>query len=131
MMPRRTHAAKSIFRAARDNPIRRQHCGACPAQRCVQRMRVHRRIGIQLHPTLARRGLFNGIKIARVVYALQLLTRGFGRVGTLQVIHCAGGDQLIFNHRQALRALGVMRTHIVPLTVFVGNKQGGHGEGFR
>ena len=128
VMPRRTHGAKGVFGFAGHHLVGGEHARARRAQGGIQRVRVHGRVGIEMHDAKARRRGLNGIEITRLVHALQLLARGFGRFALLHVVDEPRGNQLIVNRRQPRRAFGVMRAHVVQQAIAVGNESGSHAE---
>ena len=54
-MTRRSHAAESILQAAVEHPVGRHHRGAGRPMGRLQRMGVHRRIGVQVDQPLGGR----------------------------------------------------------------------------
>ena len=80
------HSAKSIDRPARHDFIHRQQTGARGAQRRAQAVRIHRRVGIELHIAFAGSVLENQIYIRSLVHTLQVFRLGQRRLQALEFL---------------------------------------------
>ena len=72
-----------------------------------------------MHRTGIRRDRFDVVDVRRSMYAGKLCAAGGGRLVLAQQPEQARGDQLVFDGAQPLRALRVVRPHVVKLALRV------------
>ncbi len=117
MVPRRTHRAKRIGDLTIGHAVGRVDHRTCRAQRRIQRVRVHRRIGIERPITLRRYARLQACNVIGAVRALQRLSRRQRRIEMLQMRRDARRDQMIRNCGEPLGAFRVPRSHLVLRTI--------------
>src|SRR5947199_315353 len=83
--------------------------GAGSAQRRMQRVRVHRRVRVEVDRAAARGGLADRLHIFTRMHALELLVGRERRFMALEVRREAGGDQLVFDGGEPLGPFRMMR----------------------
>jgi len=87
-------------------------------------MRVHRGIRVEVHDALFRRGALDALQMGGRMHAHQLLEGRERCVVVDEVGIDPLGDQVIVDGGQALRALRMMRTHVMQLAVTMGDEGG-------
>src|SRR3954466_3771912 len=127
-MARRAHWAKRGRRFFRDHEVGGHDTGTGGAQRGIQRVAIHRRIGIEVHRALFR------CHVADRAHAFERMRSGkllVGRERRLVRLHVRGdsrGDQLIVDCGEARGLFGMVRAHVVPEAVGMRDKGGRHDE---
>ena len=107
--------------------VNSENSGACRTQRGLQRVRVHRRVRVEMHGARLGRSLADRPHVLDRMHARELLVGGERRLVALQMLNNSRGDQLVFDRGEALRALRMVRAHVVLEAVRVGDECGGHG----
>ena len=87
-------------------------------------MRIHRRIGIEVDRSVARRCAFDGVHIARIVHALELPARRERRIDVQQEVAQTRGEQLVVYRLQPGGRLRVSRTHFMQQTIGMRDESG-------
>ena len=113
MVSRRTNAAKRAPHLALHHQIRRADGGASRPQGGIERVPVHRGVGIEMHDAARGRSSGDRIDVMRRVNALEMLALRFWRILPSQMIEQAGSDQLVVHRTQPVRALGMASAHLV------------------
>jgi hypothetical protein len=127
MVAWRAHAAKGVFGLAADM-TRSVASMPAPAERSAacQRAGAHGGIRVEVDDAALGCVLADMAHVFRRVDADDLLQRGEGRIVESQIEIQPGGDQPVADGGEALRALRMVRTHIVQPAVAVGDEGSGH-----
>lgn len=106
VMPGRTHAAESAPYAPGHDFIDSEH--ACPsrAQRSIQRMAIHGRVGIEMNNPLLRRDFEDGFDEICAYAPARGADVGLGRIHAVEVVGEPRCDQLILDRAQPGGAFG-------------------------
>ena len=119
-------AQNALLRLAAHHQVGRQHDRAGGVLRRVERVRIQRGVGIEVHEPLARARALDLVDVVRAVDARELLARGGRRRVMDQVAVEPGGDQPVADRRQPVRALRVVGPHVVQEARRMGDVGGGH-----
>ena len=131
MVPRRAHAAKGAVRLPVQHQVGGKHRRAGRVQRGVPGMRIHRGIRVQMNGAALRRAGADMADVFHRMHPRQAAHVRLRRMVMREVLPNAGGDQLVFDRAQPLRALRVVGAHVVLAAVRVGDKSGSHVASYR
>ncbi len=126
MVARRPHRAERRGRFFRDHEVGGHDAGAGGAQRGVQRVAIHRGIGIEVHRAFFRRHLADGAHVFQRMHARELLVGGERCLVGFHVRGDTRGDQLIVDRGEARGLLGMLRAHVMPEAIGMRDKSGRH-----
>jgi hypothetical protein len=87
-------------------------CAGRP-QRGLERVGIHRGIGVEVDRAALRRRLADGAHVFDRMHARELLVGGERRVKSRQVLAEARGDQLVLDRAEPRGPLGMVRAHLV------------------
>ena len=119
VVPGRTHAAKRGLRLAFHDHVGCQHRGTRRAQCCLQRIRTHCGVRVEMYHSLMRRPAFYRLDIACGMHAFQVFVLNQRRCGMQQEITQSRSNQLVVDRPQPRRRLGVHGSHVVQQTIRV------------
>ena len=127
MVARRTDCAERIVHLATGDQVGRAHRRAGSVPDRVERMRVHRGIGIDLAQPGGRRRAFQGIDHARIMGAFDLFPGGCrGGLAAQRHGQCGVSREPVLDRRQTLWTLGMVIAHVVQQAAGMGQPGGGH-----
>ena len=124
VVPGRPDTAERILRPASGHHVGRKHRGAGRAQRGIQGVWIHCRVGIEVDRSVARRRAFDGVHIARIVYALEVLARCGRRIDVQQEIAQTGGKQLVAYRLQPERRFRMSCAHVMQQAIRMRDESG-------
>jgi hypothetical protein len=90
-----------------------RHDCACRVSRGGERMRVHRRVGIEVADTRLGARRLDGGDVVFIVHACNLFTRRGGRFEMRDMRVEAARDQAVGHGVEPVGALGMIRSHVV------------------
>ena len=123
----RAHRAKCSVAPSRHHEVDGFDDGTRSMKCRFERMRIERRVGIDKMQAGFGAGSHDLVDIALAMNARDLLARRFRRRVVLQITVDSGSDQAIADRSEAIRALRMVRAHIVQATRRMRDVRDGHG----
>ena len=124
----RAHRAERVQYPPSHHLVHRQQPRAGRAPRRSEAVRVHHRIGVELHITLHGRILENQVDVGRAVHALEVVRVRKWRLQAQQLLQQPARAHVLVDRCQAGRAFGVASAHLMAQAVRVGDVGCSHGE---
>jgi len=126
VMTRGSHVAKRVPDLSIHHHVDCLDHRARGMQRRRQRMRVHRRVRVEMNEAGTRRHAGDEIYMALIVHTRQLLARRNGRGNVDELSHQSRLAQVGFDRGQPRRAFRMLAAHVMQQTVGMMNKSCRH-----
>jgi hypothetical protein len=128
VMTRRSNRTERGAAFAAHHQVGAQHHRACRMSRRLERIGIERGIGIEIMNSRSRARRLHLVDVLSGVNALELLPRCRRRIVMRDHSVEPGADQVIVDRIETLRALRMVRTHVVQATRGMRDVCDGHGK---